>query len=250
MIRLIATAFGAAIGYALGLLLGWPIIGAIIGGFIGLQGSGARYSPMPGAGSARISESIDQALITFWLAGPALRRLSQSRPGRYANYEETLYRTCMSELLEEQVYNSDEIIRLIRESQRLATPPVASLRRHNRKHKPGLFRKTSPTYTLLSHVADVFVEAGADERGILWFVEQAQKLKVKREDALAFVLDSYERQCASPTMLPGSLQGDEEIVKIGEGIAISPALAPYLPHLKQAREKVLEVMFPASGARA
>lgn len=243
MIRLITALMGAGTGYGLGALVDYSLIGACLGAIAGFSMADPGSIIFNRQERAKLAEALDEIILTYWIAGPALKNLSEARPGRLEHYEDEIFDAYLPVLLAEHTYNREEIRNLARQTTNIGTEPTATIRRHNRKFAPGLFRRTSPTFLVLRTAGKLLVEGGAEREAITWYLHAAKRLKVKPNVALGFIFEVLEEQKARPTMIPGIPRRDSPLVLVAEGIALPENGEEYLALYEAEKMKVRDVMF-------
>lgn len=246
MIRIITALLGAGIGYGLGMLVDYSLAGAALGAIAGFTMAAPGSVIFNREERASLAQALDRVILTYWIAGPALKNLADARPGRLEHYENEIFEAFLPEIISEHTYNRAEIVMLARQTTNIGTEPSATIRRHNRKFAPNLFRRTSPTYNVLRTAGTLLVEGGAERDAIAWYLHTAKRLKVKPNVALGFIFEALEGQMAQPTMIPGIPQADSPLVLISRGIDLPPGGEEYLALYEAEKMKVRDVMFGTS----
>lgn len=246
MIRIITALLGACIGYGLGMLIDYPLVGAAfvaIAGYVMAEPGSVVFNREE---RAQLSQALDQIILTYWIAGPALKNLAEARPGRLEHYEQGIFAAYLPEILSDHTYNREEIANLARQTTNIGTEPTATIRRHNRKFAPGILRRTTPTYLVLRTAGELLVEGGAERDAITWYMHAAKRLKVKPNVALGFIFEALEEQKRAPTMIPGLPSADSALVLAGQGIKLPAGGEEYLALYESEKMKVRDVMFGTS----
>lgn len=249
MTRLLSTIIAGAFGWLVGLALMWGFdlnyaaiaLAALfaLAGWIAGEPTGISF----GRNDTKVlKQAIDMALVLAWASAPAMARFSRNQD-RYLQYEENLLNSCIPLGIREKMYNYEDFIGLFRESLRTRSEPFASLKRHNRAFRPGIFKKESASYTVLQELARVTIAAGADRRGAVWYYHVASKLHVSPKHAAGFMETAIAEQLSSPLMIPGFPDHDSPIATASEGITIKKDLEPYLDAYDKGRSRILDMMF-------
>lgn len=256
MTRIIAIIISAIAGYIIGIpiylasdFVYAPLVSAAVFAISGIIMSASSGMGFTRSDAKVTNQAIDMVLVAAWGASPALKRL-QRREERYLRAEEDLLNTTIPSGIKDILYNYEDLLFLIRESIRTGTEPFASLKRHNRAFRPGLFTKRSASYTVLQVVARIMLEAGADRRGAIWYYAFSKSLKVPFKDSHEFMEMAFSEQIRSPSMIPGFPDDESDLGKCSEGIKVTKEMEPYLDAFDRRRSQVLDIMFPDSSRAA
>lgn len=255
MTRILAIAIGAGVGWLIGFAVSLvtafeyaPIIGAIIFAAAGFSESGASGFVYDRYDRRILNRAFDMSLVTAWGAYPALNRIKDI-PHRYDNAIEEILTASFPDLVRARMVNFNEVVDLIRESSEAGTEPTRALKRHNRAYKPGIFKKTSATYTVLDTVAKLLVYAGGDRDAAIWYFNFAKKLGVPYRNSASFLETAIDQQEQSSTMIPGYPKAPNPLATISEGMTVPSELLPFIDSFVKKRSDVLDKMF-SSDSRA
>ncbi len=244
MVKIATIIIAAALGFVAGYIADWPIVGMSIGILFGMIGSNALPRTVSRQELGHIADGVDMAMITAWLAAPALRILNQERSENYEQYMGYITSRFIPDEFREGIYNADDIASIMKATMQSGFMPESALARHNRKFWPTFFKKNkAKKHFMIDVAARLYVEAGVTTTGVKYLVKHATRLKIADEDVVAIMLANMERQGKIQSMVPYAPNQNTTLGMEDNELELSTAASDLLQAYSSERDKVMDRMF-------